>query len=148
MKLRMLGTVGLAAALALTACGGGGGNEGAAGDEGLNVRGNDALRYEPETLQASAGEVIVNFSNPANVPHNFVLVEPGQEQAVADAGAAEEGEVDEDTPGVIAAGDVLEAGTEDPEEIELGELEAGTYTYICTYPGHLAGGMKGTLTVQ
>jgi len=148
MKLRMLGTIGLAAALALTACGGGG-NESAAGDEAKTVRGNDSLRYEPETLQAAAGEEFtVNFSNPSNVPHNFVLVEQGQEQAVADAGAANDGEVDDDTPGVIKAGELLDAGTEDPEELEIGELEAGTYTYICTYPGHYAGGMKGTLTVQ
>jgi uncharacterized cupredoxin-like copper-binding protein len=25
---------------------------------------------------------------------------------------------------------------------------AGTYTFLCTYPAHYAGGMKGTLTVN
>ncbi|HEU5090712.1 MAG TPA: plastocyanin/azurin family copper-binding protein, partial [Roseiflexaceae bacterium] len=24
----------------------------------------------------------------------------------------------------------------------------GTYTFLCTYPGHYAAGMKGTLTVE
>jgi uncharacterized cupredoxin-like copper-binding protein len=24
----------------------------------------------------------------------------------------------------------------------------GVYTFICTFPGHFAGGMKGTLTVK
>ena len=27
-------------------------------------------------------------------------------------------------------------------------LPAGTYTYLCTVPGHYAAGMKGTLTIQ
>ena len=26
--------------------------------------------------------------------------------------------------------------------------EAGKYAYLCTLPGHAAGGMKGTLTVK
>ena len=25
---------------------------------------------------------------------------------------------------------------------------AGTYTYLCTFPGHFIAGMKGTLTVK
>jgi uncharacterized cupredoxin-like copper-binding protein len=27
-------------------------------------------------------------------------------------------------------------------------LKPGTYTFLCTVPGHAAGGMKGTLTVK
>ncbi len=26
--------------------------------------------------------------------------------------------------------------------------KAGAYTYLCSFPGHFAAGMKGTLTVQ
>ena len=27
-------------------------------------------------------------------------------------------------------------------------LKPGQYTYICSFPGHVSGGLKGTLTVR
>ena len=155
MKFRWMGTIGLASALALTACGGGGGGETAspspAGGEGggegqtLEVEGTDTLRFEPDTLQVAADQPFtVVLNNPSSQPHNFVLVEPGQEQAVATA-AGSDGDIDEDAEGVINAGDVVQAGGD--EDIDFEGLSAGEYTYICTVPGHFAAGMVGTLTV-
>jgi uncharacterized cupredoxin-like copper-binding protein len=34
------------------------------------------------------------------------------------------------------------------ETLSFTAPEAGTYTFICTYPGHYAGGMQGTFTVN
>lgn len=146
--------IGLLTALALTACGGGGGGGaasggGAAGGASTVEVGTDAggnLVFAPTTLSASAGAPItVNFKNPAPVQHNFVLVEPGQEQAVADASAGKNGDA-AGLPGVIATGGVLDANGD--ESFEVPAQEAGSYPYICTVPGHYAAGMKGTLTVQ
>lgn len=33
-------------------------------------------------------------------------------------------------------------------ELDLSELEPGTYTMICEVPGHEAAGMKGTITIE
>lgn len=156
--------IGLASALVLSACGGGGsdqepaeGNSGGTGGGAsaaaattleVSADPNGALGFVPATLTAPAGQPFtVNFDNPAstNVPHNWVVVEQGQEQAVAQAALATGGDVPEDTPGLLVDADVLQAGNS--EEIEVEGLEAGTYSYICTFPGHYPS-MKGTLTVQ
>ena len=42
----------------------------------------------------------------------------------------------------------LEAGGETDEVTFTAPEEPGDYEYICTFPGHLAAGMKGTLTVE
>jgi uncharacterized cupredoxin-like copper-binding protein len=34
------------------------------------------------------------------------------------------------------------------ETIEFTAPAAGSYTFVCTYPGHYGGGMKGVLTVN
>ncbi len=157
MKFRWIGSIGLVSALALSACGAAGNGaasprsaEGNGAAEGepvvLQVEGTDTLRFEPDQLNVPADTAFtVAFSNPSNQPHNFVLVEPGQEQAAQSAADAE-GNIDEDAEGVINAGEVLQGGED--EEIEFEGLSAGEYTYICTVPGHLQAGMQGTLSVE
>jgi uncharacterized cupredoxin-like copper-binding protein len=158
MNVRFLGGIGLVAALALSACGGGGseGNGGAAGSSAagggastVNVQADSTgqLKYQETTLSGPANTAItVNFANPAPVQHNWVLVQPGQEDAVATAGAANGGNVPAGTPGAIAAGAVLNQGAN--EAVQVPATPAGTYTYICTVPGHYQAGMKGTMTIQ
>lgn len=152
-----LGGVGLVAALALTACGGGGSGGGTAasgaagGGSALAAQADPSgqLAYVEKTLTAPAGQPItVNFSNPqsSGQPHNWVLVQPGQEDAVATAAAGNGGNVPAGTAGALAAGAVLQAGNSEP--VQVPAQQAGTYSYICTFPGHYQAGMKGTLTVQ
>ncbi len=157
MKFRsLLGGATLVLALALTACGAPSGEEPAAPENGgadsgtaqtIEVAADEAaLAFEQTELTATAGQPInVEFSNPGALDHNWVLVEPGQEQAVADAAGAD-GAVAPDTAGVIATGSVLQSGGS--ETISVPAQEAGAYPYICTVPGHFAAGMVGTLTVE
>ncbi len=157
MNTRFLGGIGLVAALALSACGGGaeggtaGGSaaagEGAGGAVEVQADPTGQLKYQETTLTGPANTAIsVNFTNPAPVQHNWVLVQPGQEDAVATAGAANGGNVPAGTPGTIAAGAVLNQGAS--ETVQVPATPAGTYTYICTVPGHYQAGMKGTMTIQ
>jgi len=152
---RFLGGIGIAAALALTACGGGGSSgEGGSGGEGGTAQAvsvaadpSGTLAYQQTTLSGAADtQIPVNFSNPAPVQHNWVLVEAGQEDAVAAAGAANGGTVPNGTAGVIVAGAVLDANGQ--ETINVPPTPAGTYPYICTVPGHYQAGMRGTMTIQ
>lgn len=152
-----LASIGLVAALGLTACGGGGAegttnggtNGGAAGGTAsLSVAADPtgALAYQEKALTGTANQPItVAFNNPATLQHNWVLVQPGQEQAVADAALATAGDAT-GLPGVIAAGKVLDP--QGQESIQVPATPAGTYSYICTVPGHFASGMRGTLTIQ
>jgi plastocyanin len=82
-----------------------------------------ALRFEPEELSAEAGTVSIAMANPSSVPHN-VAIKGG---------------------GIDVLGDVVGAGG---TSTVSAELEAGTYTFYCSVPGHEQGGMTGTLTVS
>jgi plastocyanin len=71
------------------------------------------------SLEASAGAITIEFTNPAAIPHNV--------------------SVDGQTSETIAGGATT--------TLDL-ELEAGEYDFICAVAGHAAGGMTGTLTVE
>ena len=108
---------------------------------------SDKLAFAPALLTAKANQPIkIQFANPVVVPHSLVLVRPDQVQPALSAGLANGGTVPETTAGVLAASKVLNKG--DIQMLEVQGLEAGTYPYICTVPGHYEGGMKGTLTVS
>ncbi|MBP8251910.1 MAG: cupredoxin domain-containing protein [Herpetosiphon sp.] len=117
----------------------------AAGAAKLTVDTADAatLAYAQTSLEAPAGDIEVTFNNKGALPHNIVIVKPGEEDAaVADAVA----NAPAFTPKTaVAMGTTIEGGK---SETFTAKLDAGTYSYICTYPGHYAAGMKGTLVVK
>jgi len=82
-----------------------------------------ALAFDKTELTAKAGEVTIDFDNPSAIPHNVVIEEGGEELAGFEP--------------IIEAEEELKA-----------ELEAGTYEFICSVPGHAEAGMTGTLTVE
>lgn len=103
------------------------------------------LKYQQTEMEAAAGQDLsVEFSNPSPVQHNWVLVQPGQEDAVATAAAGKNGDPT-GIPGVIAGRPPIQGGS---ETIPVPAQPPGSYSYICTVPGHYAAGMKGTLTVK
>jgi plastocyanin len=112
--------VAAAAAIVLTACGGGGGEATEGSGDAVAVTGTDGLLWDVETLSASAGTVEFELTCEDGVNHNLVIEET--DEMVAEC-----------APGETATGSV--------------ELEAGTYTYICTVPGHEST-MVGELTVS
>jgi azurin len=78
-----------------------------------------------------------------------VLVKPGQEQSVlasATAAGDDNDWLDTKDPGIIAATKLIEG--DDSDEITFAAPAAGSYIFLCTFPEHFAGGMKGTLTVS
>jgi plastocyanin len=115
----------LAATLALAGCGdgddGGDAADGAAEAGGtISVEAGD-LYFDPEELSAAAGTIEIELNNVGAVEHDFVVEEAGDVEVVhAEPGATETGSID---------------------------LEAGTYTYYCSVPGHRAA-MEGTLEVS
>lgn len=111
------------AALALTGCGSGG-DEASPADSSasaaVEVEAGD-LYFEPESLSASAGVIEITLVNTGMVEHDFVIEEAGNTEVVlAQAGETATGSI---------------------------KLEAGTYTYYCSIPGHRTT-MEGTLEVS
>jgi plastocyanin len=82
-----------------------------------------ALAFDKTELTAKAGKVTIDFNNPSAIPHNVVILEDGKELAG------------------------FEPIAESEEKLEA-DLEAGSYEFICSVPGHAQAGMQGTLTVE
>jgi plastocyanin len=74
-----------------------------------------------------AGEVIIEFVNRGQDPHNLHVVD-ASEESEADAGAFSSTQPEQHQDQAIL-------------------LRAGSYTLFCSLPGHRAAGMIATLTV-
>ncbi len=80
------------------------------------------LTYEPNGLEAPAGDVTLSYDNPSPVSHSIALELDGKQ---------------------LAATDTVTEGT-----VELTQkLTPGEYVFYCTVPGHRQAGMQGDLTV-
>ena len=101
----------------------------------------DTLQFDKQSLTVSAGsEVTLSFTNVATVQqHNWVLVKAGTKDEVALAGTlagVANGWIPPDDDRVLAASSLLDAGG--AEEIKFTAPAAGTYQFVCTFPGHNA----------
>jgi plastocyanin len=81
------------------------------------------IAYAEAPGEAPAGELEVEIVNEGNLPHNVVF-----------EGVRGDSEIAEAEGGETATGSV--------------ELDAGTYTYYCSVPGHREAGMEGELAVD
>lgn len=141
-------------ALALAACGGGGGNSGggaASTSPSVSADGEN-LAFTPTSLSVPTGQQInLTFKNSSTAnQHNWVLVKGGDDVASQVDEASVSAGPD---AGYVPTGDNVVAHTNLLNPGESGTASftapaAGTYTFLCTVPGHYAAGMKGTLTVQ
>jgi plastocyanin len=123
-------------ALALAACGGGGGSATTGGGGGATTGGgggggqtlalaadpSGALKYDKTQLEATAGDITIDFTNDSPLQHDVVV----------------EGN------GVNEASDKI---TGSKTTLSL-NLKSGTYTFFCSVDGHRAAGMEGTLVVK
>jgi plastocyanin len=81
------------------------------------------LKFIPIAAQAKPGKVVVKSVNKSSTGHNIAVEGNGVSQAGP----------------VVSNGGVSQV---------TANLKPGTYTFLCTVPGHAAAGMKGTLTVK
>jgi plastocyanin len=82
-----------------------------------------ALAFDKPGLTSKPGQVTIEFTNPAAIEHDVAIEQGDKEIAVSD---------------LIGKGKTSVSA----------DLAAGTYTFICTVPGHAEAGMEGTLTVR
>ncbi len=136
MRLRITSLAAAAVVLALGAAACGGDDEeeaaatpapteqaaSAAGAVAIAAPADGALRFEPETLEAEAGKVTIDFDNPSQVPHAVEVEGNG---------------VEEETETVTAGKATLAL-----------DLKAGEYELYCPVGNHRDAGMTGTLTVN
>ncbi len=110
----------ITAALALAACGGAADDGGGeAGRDDPTITATD-LAFEPTDLSLPAGTTDLTLVNEGAAEHDVTVDELGLEVYAA--------------PGETTTESV--------------DLEAGSYTFYCSIPGHREAGMEGTLTVE
>jgi azurin len=99
----------------------------------------DALQFDKESLEVASGsEVVLSFNNVSGInQHNWVVVQDGTKDAVSGRGTAAGPGNDWVQPGdadVVANTIVLGAG--ETGEVSFTAPAAGTYQFVCTFPGH------------
>lgn len=81
------------------------------------------IAFDTTTLTSKPGKVTIDFDNPAALEHNVAIEREGKQLAISET--ITEGKTSATT-----------------------DLAPGTYTFLCTVPGHAEAGMEGTLTVK
>jgi plastocyanin len=81
------------------------------------------IAFDTTELSSEPGKVTIELTNPAALEHDVAIVKEGKELAVSET--ISEGKTSVST-----------------------DLSAGSYTFLCTVPGHAEAGMEGTLTVR
>lgn len=81
------------------------------------------IAFDKTSLSSKPGKVTIDFDNPAALEHNVAIEQNGKQIAISET---------------LAEGKTSVSA----------ELAAGTYTFLCTVPGHAEAGMEGTLTVK
>lgn len=81
------------------------------------------LAFDTTSLTSKPGKVTIDFDNPATLEHNVAIDQDGKE---------------------IATSETIGKG----KTSVSADLAPGTYTFLCTVPGHAEAGMEGTLVVK
>lgn len=82
------------------------------------------IAFDTTQLTAKkAGKVTIDFNNPSALEHDVAIEQNGKQIAISET---------------IAEGKTSVSAN----------LEPGTYTFLCTIPGHAEAGMQGVLTVR
>jgi azurin len=121
------------------------------------IIGTDRMDFSVEEITAAPGErikVILKVESQipkAAMAHNVVFLKEGtgaEAFANASAMAADNQYIAPSFKDQIIAATDLAGGGETVEVTFTVPEEAGSYQYICSFPGHYYAGMKGTLVVK
>ncbi|HER40711.1 MAG TPA: azurin [Salinimicrobium catena] len=120
----------------------------------VNLTGNDQMQYNLNEIRVKAGDKVrLTLTHVGQLPenamgHNFVLLKKGTDlvdfaQKAATASGNEY--IPEGTDAVIAKTEMIGGGEQ--TTIEFTAPEAGTYDFLCSFPGHYVQ-MKGKFIVE
>ncbi len=123
----------------------------------ITITGSEQMKYDVTSIQAKPGETLhVVLKAVGSMPkmamgHNFVLLKEGvnpQDVSAAAMTAKDTDYIPATMKDKIIAHTGLAGGGETVEVTFKAPTKPGTYTYMCTFPGHFAVGMKGDLVVK
>lgn len=120
----------------------------------IKITGNDQMQFDTKEIKVKAGQTIkltlvhIGELSEKVMGHNFVLLE--QKTDIAKfaqraAAARENGYLPEDAEEVIVNTEMIGGG--ESTTIEFEAPAAGTYSFICSFPGHFVQ-MQGEFIVE
>lgn len=127
------------------------------GGRTIELTGGDDMKYNLTKIEAKPGETIhVVLKSVGTIPkiamaHNFVVLKLGTDAVEfikASMNARETEFVPADLKAQVVASTKLAGPGETVEVTFKVPAKAGSYPYMCTFPGHYAAGMKGELVVK
>ena len=127
-------------------------------DQTVTISGNDTMQFDVKTFEVKAGsKVKIVLKNIGVVPkiamgHNVVILKKGITaiafgQKALGAGANATNALPDSLKGDVIASTKLLGPGETDSVVMTAPSEAGTYEYVCTFPGHFAL-MRGVMTVK
>jgi azurin len=123
----------------------------------VNLTGSDAMKFNVTTIQAHPGESLrIVFKNVGSMPriamaHNVVVLRPGTDGAAfttAGIAARETEFIAPSAKAAVLAATALAGAGETVEVIFRVPTKPATYPFVCTFPGHYAVGMHGTIVAK
>jgi azurin len=123
----------------------------------IRLTGGDTLTYSLPTITAKPGEALkvvlrtLTMQKPEQLAHNFVLLKPTVkvDAFIMNANLARnEGYLPATLKSQTLVSTEMAAANEEVTTTFKAPLQPGRYPYVCTFPGHYSGGMKGVLVVQ
>ena len=120
----------------------------------LHIEGNDQMQFNKDELRAKAGQEVTlvlkhtGTMDKQAMGHNWCLLKKGvdvQEFAMEAMKASDNEYIPQGTNKLIAHTDLIGGGQE--TSVTFTAPKAGTYDYICSFPGHF-GTMHGKLIVE
>ena len=123
----------------------------------VDIVANDEMKYSVTTIVAKPGEQLrVRLIARGVVPkiamaHNFVLLKPGTNELKFVEAGAQFRDLDFIAPtlkGAVLAKTTMAGPGETVQVTFTAPTKPGSYTYICTFSGHLQAGMLGVLIVK
>ena len=123
----------------------------------VEIVGTEKMQFDKTEIAAKPGETIrvvlkaVGTMPKAIMAHNFVLLKDGVDAVEfnkAAFNARDTGFIPPDKKGDVLAATDLAGGGETVEVTFKVPAKAGSYNFICSFPGHFAMGMRGKLVVK
>ena len=123
----------------------------------VTLTGDDKLHYSLTTISATPGERLrIVLQNVGTMPkavmgHNVVVLRLGADPVAFTQAGLQARETEFIPPAMkdqVLAATPLSGPGETVEATFTVPAGAGSYTYLCSFPGHYAAGMRGTLVVK
>jgi azurin len=129
----------------------------AQGPRVVEIEGTDMMKFSVASIAAKPGEQLtVRLKVVGKMPkmamaHNFVLLSAAANVATFANDAVMAGATAYIPParkGEVLAATALAGAGETVEVTFRAPTAPGTYTFLCSFPGHFAAGMRGTLVIK